>query len=102
MRLSMPINLEQRPPELVEVGVGLEPDEVRAQHTPQHRLALGEHPEDARVRERHVEEEADRRSGRRRPDELRDEQQLEVVDPDEARGSRRAAIPAAKRSFAAR
>ena len=68
--------------EVASVVADLEADVVGAEHAPEKLLARRQNAIHLRRRERHVEEEPDRQPGLPAPEHLRDEHQMEVVDPD--------------------
>ena len=81
-----PEHLEQRAAEVVQVSVRLERDLVGAEHAAEDLLALRQDPEGLARGERDMEEEPDAGVRPRLADELRHEQQLVVLDPDEVAG----------------
>ena len=73
-------------PEVLEVGVGLEGHEVRAQEAAQHLVAPGQDAQQLRGREGDVQEEPDARLGGDVAEHARQQHQVVVVDPHRVPG----------------
>ena len=84
--LGTPRTRSRRGPEVLEVEMGLEGDEVGAEQAAQDLVPVGQDAERLRGRERDVEEEADARLGGHVADEARQQHQVVVVDPHRVAG----------------
>jgi hypothetical protein len=73
---------QARAPEVVGVLVGVEPEQIGAQHALQDRFADGQRAVRLRRRKRDVQKEADRARQTAPPQQRRDESELVVVHPD--------------------
>ena len=86
IRAGQPQDAQQRGPEVLQVEVGLEGDEVRAQQSAQDLVPMRQDAEGLGGGERDVQEEADARLGGHVAEEPRQQHQVVVVDPHRVAG----------------